>query len=50
MTSESLKEKRTPCEVFSRVTGYLRPVSNWNDAKQEEFEDRTLFKFKKEND
>ena len=31
------------CEVFSRVCGYLRPVNNWNDAKQAEFGDRTLF-------
>ena len=25
------------CEVYSRVVGYLRPVSQWNDGKQEEF-------------
>lgn len=31
------------CEVYSRVVGYLRPVSQWNDAKQAEFEDRQLF-------
>ncbi len=31
------------CEVYSRVVGYLRPVSQWNDAKQEEFGDRKLF-------
>ena len=24
-------------EVYSRVVGYLRPVSHWNPAKQEEF-------------
>lgn len=29
--------KGTPCEVFSRVCGYLRPVQNWNKGKQEEF-------------
>ena len=33
----------TKTEVFSRVCGYLRPVSNWNDAKQEEFSDRTMY-------
>ncbi|MGM0507684.1 MAG: ribonucleoside triphosphate reductase [Fusobacteriota bacterium] len=27
-------------EVYSRITGYYRPVQNWNDGKQEEFEDR----------
>lgn len=31
------------CEVYSRVVGYLRPVAQWNDAKQEEFNDRQLF-------
>ena len=25
------------CEVFSRVCGYFRPVTNWNKGKQEEF-------------
>ena len=38
--------KRTACEVYSRVVGYLRPVSNWNDAKQEEFKERKTFKIK----
>ncbi len=32
-----------PCEVYSRVVGYLRPVAQWNDAKQEEFKDRKVF-------
>lgn len=27
----------TPCEVYSRVVGYLRPVQNWNKGKKEEF-------------
>ncbi len=27
-------------EVFSRVVGYLRPVSNWHEGKQEEFKQR----------
>lgn len=31
------------CEVFSRVVGYHRPVSNWNKGKQEEFKDRLAF-------
>lgn len=34
--------KRT--EVYSRVVGYYRPVQNWNDGKQEEFEERKTFK------
>jgi len=32
-----------PCEVYSRVVGYLRPVAQWNDAKQAEFRDRKVF-------
>lgn len=31
-------------EVYSRVVGYLRPVSQWNDGKQKEFELRSTFK------
>jgi len=30
-------------EVFSRVCGYHRPVTNWNKGKQEEFKDRKLY-------
>lgn len=33
----------TPCEVFSRVVGYLRPVKQWNKGKQEEFKLRRVF-------
>lgn len=32
------------CEVYSRVTGYFRPVANWNKGKQEEFKDRRVYK------
>lgn len=35
--------KRTKCEVYSRVVGYIRPVSQWNIGKQEEFQDRKVF-------
>lgn len=37
------QNKRTKCEVYSRPVGYLRPVSSWNDAKQEEFKDRVEY-------
>ncbi len=30
-------------EVYSRVTGYFRPVSNWNKGKKEEFKDRKTY-------
>jgi ribonucleoside-triphosphate reductase len=30
-------------EVYSRITGYYRPVQNWNDGKTEEYKDRKLY-------
>ena len=27
-------------EVYSRITGYYRPIQNWNDGKRKEFSDR----------
>ncbi|MBQ1357978.1 MAG: ribonucleoside triphosphate reductase [Oscillospiraceae bacterium] len=27
-------------EVYSRITGYYRPIKNWNDGKTQEFQDR----------
>lgn len=30
-------------EVYSRIVGYMRPVSQWNKGKREEFSDRKLF-------
>ena len=33
-----------PCEVYSRVVGYYRPVQNWNLGKKEEFKERVVFK------
>lgn len=35
--------KRTLCEVYSRVVGYIRPTTQWNDGKRAEFKDRVLF-------
>lgn len=32
-----------PTEVYSRIVGYLRPVNQWNEGKQEEFADRVTF-------
>lgn len=39
-------KKRTECEVYSRVVGYIRPVNQWNEGKQEEWKDRKVFKIK----
>ena len=32
-----------PAEVYSRITGYYRPVQNWNDGKTQEFKDRKVY-------
>jgi len=37
------KEKRQKTEVYSRIVGYLRPVSGWNKGKRQEFKDRKVF-------
>lgn len=31
-------------EVYSRITGYYRPVQNWNDGKSQEFKDRKVYR------
>jgi len=38
---------KQPCEVYSRIVGYLRPVQQWNEGKQEEFHQRKEFKIPK---
>lgn len=35
-----------PCEVYSRIVGYLRPISQWNKGKIQEFKERKEFKVK----
>ena len=41
---ESLKTvKGTSTEVYTRIVGYYRPVSNWNAGKKEEYGDRVEF-------
>ncbi len=47
MNNKELEQKRTKCEVYSRVVGYLRPVNQWNRGKQQEFADRKVFNLKK---
>lgn len=37
------KSERVKCEVYSRIVGYLRPVSQWNEGKKEEFRDRKTY-------
>jgi len=42
-----MNTKRQPCQVYSRIVGYIRPVDSWNDGKRQEFEDRKPFKIPK---
>ena len=41
------QSKRTPCEIFTRVMGYIRPVSAYNKWKKSEFYGRKYFDEKK---
>lgn len=47
---EALEKLRQPCEVFSRVVGYLRPVDQWNAGKQAEFYDREYLLIKEDEE
>lgn len=35
--------QRQKCEVYSRVVGFLTPISQWNKGKKEEFQDRKTY-------
>ena len=35
--------ERQPCEVYSRVSGYLSPIQRWNSGKRSEFEQRKTY-------
>ncbi len=37
---------KQPCEVYSRIVGYLRPVRQWNFGKQQEFKERKEYSMK----
>ena len=38
---------KQPCEVYTRIVGYYRPIQQWNFGKQQEFKERREFKVKK---
>lgn len=40
---ELTEENRLKCEVYSRVVGYIRPVSQWNNGKKSEWADRVHY-------
>lgn len=37
------KKERTKCEIFSRIVGYLRPISQWNAGKEAEYNKRVTY-------
>lgn len=43
-------EERQPCEVWTRVMGYHRPVSSFNIGKKGEYADRLCFSEPRETD
>lgn len=34
---------RQRTEIYSRIVGYIRPISQWNPGKQSEYKDRKVF-------
>lgn len=40
---ELSNDERQPCEVWTRVMGYYRPVSMYNTGKKGEFHERVEF-------
>jgi len=36
-------EERQPCEIWTRVMGYHRPIASFNQGKQGEFSERRYF-------
>jgi len=42
--TKSQMQRKVPCEVYSRIVGYLRPVQNWNKGKQQEFIERLPYR------
>ncbi len=42
-TTRLADEERQPCEVWTRVMGYHRPVSSFNKGKQGEYAERVCF-------
>ena len=39
---------KMPCEIWTRVVGYFRPVKQFNPGKKEEFRERVLYKLNRD--
>lgn len=44
LNAELQDQERTPCEIWSRVMGYHRPISAYNKGKLQEHKDRCFFR------
>ena len=49
VNKEGKEISRTPCEVYTRVMGYMSPVSRYNIWKKSEFYSRKYFEEAKVN-
>lgn len=52
VTVEGVKlndSERQPCEIWTRVMGYFRPIDSFNTGKQGEYHERVCFKELGEN-
>jgi ribonucleoside-triphosphate reductase len=47
---ETCPDCHDECEIYSRVVGFYRPVSQWNKGKKSEFGDRKTFSLNKIED
>jgi len=37
-----ISELKIPCEIYSRIVGYYRPVKSWNKGKTQEYSERQM--------
>jgi len=44
VTGNILSQPKVRCEIYTRVVGFYRPVSQFNKGKQEEYKDRKEYK------
>jgi hypothetical protein len=40
---DSIMKKKIPCEIYDRVCGYFRPVTQFNPGKKSEFKERKRY-------
>ena len=45
LAKDSVLRNYQPCEVYTRVVGYMRPVSQFNKGKKEEYRERVNYRF-----